>query len=112
MNPDDTGNAKFRKSPFGKRGYDEYAVDALVSRIEQTLRGADHLTAADVHTASFAKASGGQRGYREDEVDAFLDHAEQELRRHEDLTRRPVQATPQVAPPLERSRKRWWQRQR
>ncbi|UJW29691.1 DivIVA domain-containing protein [Saccharothrix sp. AJ9571] len=108
MTPDDARDARFSKPSFGKRGYDSGAVDALVTRIEQTLRGTDRLTAAEVREFSFGRAPAGQRGYREDDVDAFLDAAEAELRRREGSAHRA--ASPQFAPPLEGSRGRWWRR--
>ncbi|WP_113690583.1 DivIVA domain-containing protein [Amycolatopsis albispora] len=103
MTPDDVRNTVFSKPSFGRRGYDEDAVDAFLDRIEQTLRGADHLTPADVRNVAFAKASRGRRGYVEDEVDAFLDLAEQALAHRE------TPPGPQLAPPLDQPRKRWWQ---
>jgi DivIVA domain-containing protein len=37
LTPSDVHNVAFRKSPLGKRGYDEEDVDAFLDRVERTL---------------------------------------------------------------------------
>ncbi|HEX5494985.1 MAG TPA: DivIVA domain-containing protein [Mycobacteriales bacterium] len=86
-NPRLTGEAvrqvRFRKPPFGRRGYDEDEVDTFLDVLAAALSarpGTARLTAADIHGAEFRKPPLGKRGYDEDEVDRFLDVAEAELR--------------------------------
>jgi DivIVA domain-containing protein len=80
----DVHTVAFCKPPFGKRGYNEEEVDALLERVEATLRdptATDGVTPADIHNVAFSKPPIGKRGYNEDEVDAFLDRVEIELTR-------------------------------
>jgi DivIVA domain-containing protein len=81
----DLQTVTFNKPPWGKRGYNEEEVDALVERIyAKMLNPSDpSLTAADIHNFAFSKPPFGQRGYSEDEVDALLDRVEAEIRRLE-----------------------------
>ena len=81
----DLRSVAFNKPPWGKRGYNEEEVDALVERIyAKMLNPSDpSLTAADIHNFAFSKPPFGQRGYSEDEVDALLDRVEAEIRRLE-----------------------------
>lgn len=77
---------RFRKPPFGKRGYDESEVDTFLDTLADALLarpGTAQLTSLDVHNVAFRKPPIGKRGYDEDEVDAFLDVAESELRARE-----------------------------
>lgn len=85
---------RFRKPPFGRRGYDEDEVDTFLDALAAALSarpGTVRLSAADVHGAEFRKPPIGRRGYDEDEVDRFLDLAEAELRMRE-------MGSPPVAP--------------
>jgi DivIVA domain-containing protein len=81
----DLRTVAFNKPPWGKRGYNEEEVDALVERIYAKLLNPSDpsLTAADIHNFAFSKPPFGQRGYSEDEVDALLDRVEAEIRRLE-----------------------------
>ena len=74
----------FSKPALFKRGYDEDEVDALLERVESTLRDRNAvggLTAADLHDVAFSKPPIGKRGYNEDEVDAFVELVKIELSR-------------------------------
>ena len=66
-----------RRTTPGERGYDEYEVDVFLDRVEATLRGADALTARDVHDVRFSEVAGG--GYDQYEVEALLDLIEDQL---------------------------------
>jgi DivIVA domain-containing protein len=79
IGPDQVRGAEFNRAPFGKRGYDEEEVDLFLDRIEATLRGADAVTATEIHNVLFSKPPIGRRGYNEDQVDTFLDRVEATL---------------------------------
>ncbi len=72
MTPDEVRNTRFRKPPIGKRGYDEEDVDALLDRIESSLRGQPTVTVAELSSATFRKPPIGKRGYANADVDAFI----------------------------------------
>jgi DivIVA domain-containing protein len=86
LTPADIHGVRFAKPPFGRRGYDEEDVDALLDEAEGALqRRLDELahpgrsvhpiglTADDLRNVVFRKPPIGKRGYVEDDVDAFLD---------------------------------------
>jgi DivIVA domain-containing protein len=81
MRPDDVHGVVFVRAPIGGRGYDEAAVDALLERLEATLRGLDDLSARDLHEATLPRPRFWRRGYSARAVDAFLDRAQAALRR-------------------------------
>jgi DivIVA domain-containing protein len=71
----------------GHRGYNEDDVDALLERIEATLRDptvSGAVTSADIHNVTFSKPPIGKRGYDEVEVDALLGRVAIELGRRGD----------------------------
>jgi DivIVA domain-containing protein len=72
MTPDDVHSVAFRKPPIGKRGYDEVQVDALLDRIEATLRGTQQITRDELTEVDLRKPPFGKRGYCEEEVDSFI----------------------------------------
>jgi DivIVA domain-containing protein len=72
MTPDEVHHVAFRKPPIGNRGYSEKSVDAVLDRIEQTLRGQPSITSAELANARFPKPPIGKRGYATIEVDQFL----------------------------------------
>lgn len=108
-NPRLSGDAvrqvRFRKPPFGKRGYDESEVDAFLDVLAEALAarpGLSRLRSSDVHNVAFRKPPIGKRGYDEDEVDSFLDLAESELRLREagaPMPTPPRQAAPRQTAP-------------
>lgn len=79
LTADDVRTVAFRPPAPGDRGYNEAEVDALLDRVEATLRGEDTLGVDDVAAARFADAPPGARGYRTDDVDDFLDLVERRL---------------------------------
>ena len=77
----------FSKPALFKRGYNEDEVDALLERVEATLRDPTAKygpTSADLHNVVFSKPPIGKRGYNEDEVNAFLDRVKIEFARSAD----------------------------
>jgi DivIVA domain-containing protein len=71
----DVHDVAFSKPPMFKRGYHEDEVDALLERIEATLRdrtAPGGMTSAELDGVTFSKPPIGKRGYNSDEVDAFL----------------------------------------
>jgi DivIVA domain-containing protein len=89
MEPDDIHGVVFERAPIGRRGYDEAAVDALLDRLEATLRGLDHLSARELHEMTFPRSRFWRRGYSARAVDAFLDRAQAALRRRRRRATRP-----------------------
>jgi DivIVA domain-containing protein len=84
LTPEQVHNLAFSKPPLFKRGYNEDEVDALLDRVETTLRdptAAGALTPGDLQNVAFAKPPLGARGYNEDEVDAFVELVKIELPR-------------------------------
>jgi DivIVA domain-containing protein len=79
LTANDVRDTSFGKPPWGKRGYNEDDVDALLAQVVDRLEGRGLLTADDVHNVAFNKPSIGKRGYNEDEVDAFLEQVEATL---------------------------------
>lgn len=71
----DVDAVRFGRPPWGKRGYNEEQVDALVELIKDRLESRNGLSAADVEHAAFSKPAAFRRGYNEDQVDEFLDRA-------------------------------------
>lgn len=93
--------------PIGRRGYAKEEVDAFLSRIAETLRGEDDLTAAEVHHVEFSRPLLSRHAYDERDVDTVLDQAEEALlhsRAHTEDYRIPQaraeheQAAPQAEP--------------
>ena len=72
MTPDDVHNVAFTKPPIGHRGYDEEEVDALLDRVESTLRGQPRVTRDELAAVTFRKPPIGKRGYRESDVNEFI----------------------------------------
>jgi DivIVA domain-containing protein len=71
----------------GHRGYHEVEVDALLERVEATLRDptvSGDVTSADIRNVTFSKPPIGKRGYNEEEVDALLGRVAIELARRGD----------------------------
>lgn len=90
VSPEDVHTVAFSNPARGRRGYHQDEVDALLARVEATLRNpaAPAVTAAEIHDVTFSKPPIGRRGYNEDEVDAFLGRVATELARR---TGQPVQ---------------------
>jgi DivIVA domain-containing protein len=80
MRVEDVHEARFARSPFGRRGYDERSVDELLERIEAHLTdpAASELAAEDVRRAVLPRSAFGLRGYACADVDAFLDRVVRE----------------------------------
>ncbi len=72
MTPDDVRTAQFHKPPFGRRGYDEQAVDDVLDRIEESLDGQRRITLEELAAVRFPKSPIGKRGYLIADVDAFM----------------------------------------
>lgn len=72
MTPEEVRTARFHKPPFGRRGYDEDAVDEVLDRIIDTLEGRPGITYAELSTLRFPKPLIGKRGYHENDVDSFI----------------------------------------
>jgi DivIVA domain-containing protein len=125
MTAEDVHHAVFRKAPFGRdRGYDEDQVDALLDRVERSLRNsplsgarrdpghrplAAPITADELRAVELGRPPLGRRGYAPDEVDAFLTRAAEALttlalRRAPQLTADEVHAVVFGKPPLGRGR--------
>ena len=62
----------FEKPPWGRRGYDERAVNDFIALAARRLEGRGHLSAADVRGVRFNKPPFGKRGYDGQQVDAVL----------------------------------------
>lgn len=75
----DVADIEFDNAPIGRRGYAKPEVDALLTRVVNTLSDSDDLTAAEVHHAQFGRPPIGRRGYDERQVDKFLDEVEELL---------------------------------
>jgi DivIVA domain-containing protein len=73
MTPDDVHTVGFGRPPFGKRGYDEHAVDDLLDRIEGSLCGEPQITLEEITAVTIPKPPLGHRGYEKHEVDQFLE---------------------------------------
>ncbi|GAA3434381.1 DivIVA domain-containing protein [Kutzneria kofuensis] len=79
LTADDIVSVGFHTARPGERGYDEDEVDHFLDKVEATLRGRGHLTAAQVRDVTFGEALIEGEGYDQDEVDAFLDLIEAQL---------------------------------
>ncbi|MUM15712.1 DivIVA domain-containing protein [Mycobacterium sp. CBMA271] len=80
----DVRDVAFSRPPFGKRGYNEAQVDALLDQLETELIARESgsgagVSGAFVRETRFGTPPIGKRGYNEDEVDRFLDQAATEL---------------------------------
>jgi DivIVA domain-containing protein len=73
LTAEDVRAATFGKPPWGKRGYNEDEVDAILHLAALRLDGSGQLSADDVRAVAFSKPPIGKRGYHEDQVDEFLD---------------------------------------
>jgi DivIVA domain-containing protein len=81
LGPDEVRGVVFGRASILRRGYDEAAVDALLDRLEATLRGLDDLSPEEVDGTRFCRVRFGRRGYSTRAVDSFLERAETALRR-------------------------------
>ncbi|GDY29862.1 DivIVA domain-containing protein [Gandjariella thermophila] len=88
LGPDEVRDVVFDRAWLARRGYDEAAVDALLDRLEATLRGLDDLSAEEVNEATFPRPRLGRRGYSARAVDDFLTRARAALRRRRRAGRR------------------------
>lgn len=78
MTPEDVRHVAFRKAPFGRRGYQEKAVDDLLDDIASALAGGPPLTSERLRDLPPPRELFA-RGYHPDEVDAFLARVRPEL---------------------------------
>jgi DivIVA domain-containing protein len=72
MTPEDVRSARFHRSTFWARGYDEQTVDELLDRIEAALRGQTGISRDQLVNLKLAKPPFPLRGYRRDDVDEFI----------------------------------------
>lgn len=71
MTPEYVRNIAFGRAPFGRRGYQEEAVDQLLDEISAALAGGPPLTPQRLHRELPTRGGLFTRGYHPDEVDAF-----------------------------------------
>ena len=83
VSPEDVHTVAFSNPARGHRGYHRDEVDALLERVEATLRNPAALgvTTAEIQNVTFSKPPIGRRGYNEDEVDVLLGRVAAELAR-------------------------------